>query len=268
MVYESIGASPVDWAGKPYPEIVEIAERDGSLLVVPVGSIEQHGPHLPTATDTLLVDAVAHTGAESASAGGVPVLVSPPVWTGNSAHHLPFGGTLSVDTDTLRAALRGVAETTLDNGFDAVLFLNGHGGNVATVGAAVHEIGHDHPTAEIMGLTYFELARAFIDDIRDSRPGGMGHAGEFETSLMLHLRPDLVHSDQIDGTHYTTPYEHEAGDMFASGPLTVHRPFAAYTDRGAAGDPSLATAEKGAELLDRLGDALRDLLGAVHESNQ
>jgi creatinine amidohydrolase len=81
------------WASQPYGDVVELAERDGSLLVVPVGSLEQHGYHLPVATDTLLVDAVANDAAEATDA---PVLVSPPVWTGLSPHHLPFGGTPSL----------------------------------------------------------------------------------------------------------------------------------------------------------------------------
>lgn len=264
MDYESIGSSPVDWAGKPYPEIQDLAARDGSILVVPIGSLEQHGPHLPTITDTLLVDAVAHAGAEPAAADGVPVLVTPPIWTGNSAHHLPFGGTASIEPATLQSILKEISDSTLGNGFDTILFINGHGGNVSSLGVAVNDIGRDHPETEVIGITYFELAADFIDDIRESDHGGMGHAGEFETSLMLHIRPKLVQSDLTEGTRYAKPYSYEGGDMFTNSPLTVYRPFSAYSEQGAAGKPELATAEKGAAILDGLGDALCDLLSEIH----
>lgn len=92
--------SPVAWMAKSYQEITAIAEQNGSLLIVPVGSLEQHGYHLPVSTDTLLADAVAHSGAENVHES-VPVLVTPAIWSGRSPHHLPFGGTISVETTTL-----------------------------------------------------------------------------------------------------------------------------------------------------------------------
>jgi creatinine amidohydrolase len=110
MIYDSIGSADAEWAGKPYAAIRETAEADGSVLVVPVGSIEQHGHHLPVATDTILVDAVVHGGAE-ATGDDVPLLVAPPVWSGFSPHHLPFGGTLSLEFEHLRSVLEDVARS-------------------------------------------------------------------------------------------------------------------------------------------------------------
>jgi creatinine amidohydrolase len=83
MVFDQASNS---WAGQSYEEIVQTADRDGSVVVVPVGSVEQHGHHMPVATDTILVNAVATLGAQRASDD--PVLVTPPVWTGNSPHHI------------------------------------------------------------------------------------------------------------------------------------------------------------------------------------
>lgn len=268
MVYKAIGTSPVDWAGKTYPEIKDLAEQDGSILIVPIGSLEQHGPHLPTITDTVLVDAIAHGGAEAAYDNGIPVLVTPPVWTGESAHHLPFGGTASVQSDTLRTILAEISDSTLENGFDTIFLLNGHGGNISTLGVAVTEIGRDHPDAEIMGMTYWDLARGFVEDIRESDTGGMGHAGEFETSLMLYLRPDLLHEDRVTGTRYEKPYSHEGADMFHPGSLTVYRPFSAYTEAGPAGRPELGTKDKGDELYEKLTDAFHDLLDEIHTTTR
>lgn len=264
MVYLGIGNSVVDWAGKPYPEIRDIASTAGSILVVPIGSLEQHGPHLPTCTDTVLVDAVVHAGAETAGNDGVPVLVTPPVWTGHSHHHLPFGGTASITHTTLRTVLREIAATTLEHPFDALVFVNGHGGNIATTQDATAEVGQHHPDVEIIGLTYFPLAAEYVAERRDSEIGGIAHAGELETSLMLHLRPDLVREDRIEGTHYEKPYDREGTDLLEPGTITVYRSFDAYTEKGAAGDPHLASAEKGRDFFEAYDRAFADLLAEIH----
>ena len=267
MVYDTIGATPHSWAGMTAEGVRATAEREGSLLIVPVGSVEQHGRHLPVATDTILVDAVATLAAERVG-DSVPVLVTPPIWTGNSPHHLPFGGTITIDHDTLLRTLEDVADAALENGFDALVLLNGHGGNASLVRSATTAIGRDQPDVEVLGLTYFELAARFIDEIRESDVGGMAHAGEFETSLMLHLRPDLVREDAIEGTPMDEPYEWGTRDLLAGGPLATYRPFTEYTESGAIGEPGLASAEKGAEIYRRLGDELERLLAQVHERNR
>lgn len=264
MVHSSIGRSPVDWGGKAYPEIESLAREDGSILVLPVASIEQHGYHMPTATDTILADAVAKGGAEAVS-DDLPVLVGPPITPGYSPHHMVFGGTLTLEFDTMLAAVEDIVASSLEAGFDAVLLLNGHGGNIPLINTAVTTIGKDHEEALIYGISYFYLAESFIDDLRDSEPGGMGHAGEFETSLMLHLRPDLVDTDRMDGTNMDDPHELTLNDMFDGGPLAVYHSFEYYTDSGTIGDPTHASAEKGERLYDGLTDELGSLLGEIHE---
>jgi creatinine amidohydrolase len=254
--------SDAAWATRPYGEIVDLAERGGSVLVVPVGSLEQHGYHLPVATDTLLADAVAHGAATTADA---PVLVVPPIWTGLSEHHMPFGGTVTLDRETLAAVLEGVADTALANGFDAVLLLNGHGGNAAlidTVGAAV---GADHPAVEVASLTYFALAGDIAAEVRDSERGGTGHGGEFETSLMLHLHPEFVDMDRAEGTMMDDPYAEVHQDLFDPGPLSVYRPFTEYSESGAVGAPTLGDAEKGRRLYEHVCERLATLFEAFHE---
>ena len=238
------------WATRPYGEVLAIGERPGSVLVVPVGSIEQHGYHLPVATDTLLADAIAHLGVERV-AEEIPVLVAPPVWTGHSPHHVSLGGTITTEVERLIATLADVATAGVENGFDAVVLVNGHGGNAAAIDNAVSVIGTDHPDLETVGLTYFELAKPFIDEIRESETGGMAHGGEFETSLMLDLHPDLVRMDDAEGTYLDEPYDRGIQDLLVGGPVGAYRPFEEYSDSGAIGDPNLATAEKGAELADR-----------------
>lgn len=263
---ETTGDSPA-WATRSAPEIRSIGGEDGSVAVVPVGSIEQHGNHLPVSTDTILADAMARLGAERV-ADEIPVLVTPPIWTGLSPHHMDFGGTITLSVETLLSLLGDVADSVLENGFDAVLFLNGHGGNMSVIGAAVTGIGRRFPDAQVLGLTYFQLAEPFIDEIRESDPGGMAHGGEFETSLLLYLRPDLVEMDRAEAQYLDDPYDLRRKDLFEGGPLSVYRSFAEYSETGAIGDPGLATDKKGAEIHERLGDELETLLLAIHEHNR
>ncbi|WP_458209803.1 creatininase family protein [Haladaptatus sp. NG-SE-30] len=264
MTDHHLGESAISWAGKTAPEITKLASERGSILVVPIGSLEQHGEHLPVATDTILVDAIV-TESANRVADDLPILVTPPVWTGYSPHHLPFGGTVTLDNETLRQVLTEIADSALENRFDALLLVNGHGGNASLVDDVTSAIGVAHPDHEILSLTYFELATSFVDDIRESDTGGMAHGGEFETSLLMHLHPDLVREDRIEGEYPDEPYEHASVDLVESDPLSVYRPFNAYSSSGAIGDPGLASADKGERLFDHLCDTLGDILQEIHE---
>lgn len=267
MVPSSTSFKSESWLTKTYSEITELAEKDGSILIVPIGSIEQHGEHLPVGTDTLLADAVASEGIDRIS-DTVPILGTPPVWLGRSPHHLSFGGTISTNHENFVETLSEIANTAMANEFDAVLLLNGHGGNKSLVDEAVSVIGAEFPSSEVLGLTYFELAAPFVDEIRDSDTGGMSHAGEFETSLMLYLFPELVDEDQLSGTYLDEPYELGQRDLLEGGPLSVYRPFEEYSESGAIGDPSLATVEKGERIHRLIGDELETLLEAIYERNR
>lgn len=267
MAFKEATQNSPSWPAQTAPDIRSIGSEDGSIAVIPVATIEQHGNHLPVSTDTILADAVANQGAERV-ADEVPLLVTPPIWTGLSPHHMEFGGTITLEVETMIAVLRDTAASVLDNGFDSVLFLNGHGGNMSVIGTAVTRIGREFPDAQILGLTYFQLAGSFIDQIRDSSLGGMAHAGEFETSLMLFLRPDLVDMEKAEAQYMDDPYDLRGKDLFKGGLLSIYRSFAEYSDSGAIGDPDLASAEKGEEIFERLGDEMEILLVAMWEHNQ
>lgn len=266
MLTDTLGSKPYEWAGLSYADLREIGTTDGSVVVVPVGSIEQHGHHLPVATDTILVEAMVDAGVERV-ADDIPVVVTPPVWSGFSPHHLSFGGTLSLSFDNLRAVLEDIALTAVENDFDAVLFVNGHGGNQPLIDAVVSTIGTE-TDAEVLGTTYFQLATDEVEALRDSDTGGMAHGGEFETSLMLHLRPDLVaDSEDREGELWDEHYEWGGKDLLEGGPLSVYRPFDAYSESGAIGAPTQASAEKGERIREVIGEEVAALLVAVHEHN-
>lgn len=264
MSFDTPGSGPASWAEKPYPEIKAVAASDGSVLVVPVGSLEQHGYHMPTGTDTILVDAVANLGAERVLPD-VPVLVTPPVWTGYSPHHMTFGGTVTTEHEHLLWLLEDIADSALENGFDALVLLNGHGGNRALISTATTTIGRAHPETEVLGLTYFQLAARFMEGIRESDLGGIVHAGELETSLMLHLRPELVREDEMTATMRDPDYELRGADLLDYGMLSVYGDIEDESESGALGAPELASAEKGAVVFERFGDEMEAFLTEVHE---
>jgi len=259
--------SDVSWAATPYPEIRHIAAQSGSVLVVPVGSIEQHGHHLPTVTDSALADAVATLGAQRV-ADQIPILVTPVQWLGHSPMHLDsFGGTLSQSVEQLIGVLEAIGRTGLDNGFDALVLLNGHGANGPAIDGAVSKLGAAYPDAEVLGLTYYHLVSAFAEEVRESEVGGMSHGGELETSLMLHLYPELVREEAVDDQEWERrdmAYRHAAPDMTQSGQINVYRSSDRYSASGVEGDPTAASAEAGAEIYDRIGDEFEALLEDLH----
>jgi creatinine amidohydrolase len=171
------------WDELTRDEIAALAP--GALVVLPVGSTEQHGPHLAAGTDALLAGTIARRGAELA-ARPPDVLVCPTLAYGASAHHLPFGGTLSLTVETFGLALRDLLASVAGAGFTHVLVLNGHGGNAAPCAIAVAEASRDHGIIAASVLTSDLVAGSDV-------PGPVrGHAGVFETSLVLALDPSLV----------------------------------------------------------------------------
>src|SRR5215475_8713679 len=104
-----------------------------AIVILPVGSMEQHGPHLPVGVDTILTEGVCRAAAEQAS--DVPVVVAPTVWCGMAEHHMAFGGTFTFDIPTYRAVLLAFLRSIERNGFSRVLIVNGHGGNIAALSA-------------------------------------------------------------------------------------------------------------------------------------
>jgi creatinine amidohydrolase len=176
-----------DWNRLTREEIVARAPQ--ALTVIPVGATEQHGPHLATGTDALIAASVARLAAEAATRPD-DVLLAPTLAYGASHHHLPFGGTLSLDVATFERVLLDLLVSAAASGCRRVFVVNAHGGNVAPCATAVAEASRIH------GIV---VATALIADVIE--PGTVdgpvrGHAGVFETSLVLQLDPALAHPDR------------------------------------------------------------------------
>lgn len=171
------------WSSATRDELRALAPE--ALLVLPTGTTEQHGPHLATGTDALLVEAVAERAAAQARRPRT-VLLAPTLSYGASAHHLPFGGTLSLRVETFQALLRDLLASAAASGCQRVFVLNGHGGNAAACNLAVAEAAREH------GIIAATALFSQLIDLHSLEMQIVGHAGAFETSLMLALHPDLV----------------------------------------------------------------------------
>ncbi|MDX2038988.1 MAG: creatininase family protein [Isosphaeraceae bacterium] len=219
------------------PEIRSI-RRERALVVAPIAACEQHSDHLPVFTDSILCEAVAR-GVEAALADRV--LLLPVLWLGASDHHLPFGGTLTATLPTYESMLIDLLEPLLRDGFRRAMLLNGHGGNIDPLHVALRRLDRDYPRAVLTGAAYWEIAESEIAACCSGPRKTMGHACEIETSMMLHLRPDLVRASLARDDPETTP------DSFRG--LFWARDFGRRTDHGAVGYPESASAEAGARML-------------------
>lgn len=231
---------------------IAATNREQSLVVVPIAAVEQHGPHMPTGTDTILCTAVAQ-----ALEARLPdrVLITPTVWLGASAHHLRFGATIDSALDHYIQTLCDIGRSLLGDGFLRVWFLNGHGGNIDPMKVAARMLQPLNNKALIAAASYWAVADDLLREVLDGHHKFVGHACEFETSMMLHLRPELVQASRRDAG---TLVDDNLHGVFLSRDMR-HRTREGYTGR-----PDLATAEKGKALfngiVDRLHKAAETLL--------
>ncbi len=220
------------------PELGKVS-RSGTLVVAPIGACEQHSRHLAVATDTVLVTAVAEAVERELPA---EVLLLPTQWLGASSHHLRFGGTLSADVETHIRLVIELLTPLLDNRYERLLVLNGHGGNTDTMQTALRILRPRYPQRVVAAASYWDLASAELAGLAEGPRKVMGHACEFETSMMLYLRPDLVRADAIAD-------DPPSDDPALRGLFTGEDMFQ-RTDHGAVGYPTFASAEKGRRMLE------------------
>ena len=233
------------------PEIGDLS-RDGSLIVAPIAACEQHARYLPVFTDSILVGAVAD-GLERLDPDRV--LLLPVLWLGASEHHLPFGGTLTATLPTYEQLLVELLTPPLREGFRRAMILNGHGGNIDPMRVALRRLAVAFPEAVLTGAAYWDLAEAEIAAFCLGPRDVMGHACEIETSLMMHLRPDLVRADRIADDPDITPPGLRG--------LTWARDFARRTDQGAVGHPESADPDRGRSMLEAIVRRVAEVAGHV-----
>lgn len=162
-----------------------------ALIVLPVGATEQHGPHLPVGTDTFAVQQIASDAAEVASSE-ITTILAPALPFGSSHHHLPFGGTFSFSTETYYRVLVELLESLVAGGFKKAFILNGHGGNSELIQLAARDVARANPIS-VAAAPYWTIAWDSLVAAGIHNQGKLpGHAGRFETSLVMAMRPELV----------------------------------------------------------------------------
>jgi creatinine amidohydrolase len=219
------------------PEIRRL-DRDGTLVIAPIAACEQHSRHLPVFTDSILCGAIADGLEQSLPER---ILLLPVLWLGASEHHLPFGGTLTATLSTYETLLVELLSPLLRDGFRRMMLLNGHGGNIDPLHVALRRLDVLFPGSILTGAAYWEIAQADLAELCEGPHKTMGHACELETSMILHLRPDLVRLELV-----------------RDDPPTMHRTLGAFwacdfgrsTDHGAVGYPERADGERGRRMLE------------------
>ncbi|MDG5775587.1 creatininase family protein [Haloarculaceae archaeon H-GB2-1] len=220
---------------------------DTDLAMVPVGSTEQHGPHAPLGTDTLNAETVAEAGADRYDGD---VVVTPAIPVGVAEEHRQFTGTLWVGEDTFRSYVREVVASLAHHGFDRVVLVNGHGGNISALGEVAGKIVR-RDDAYAVPFTWFDEVGEHTSD--------MGHGGPLETALVRHANPDLIREDRIEEA--VEGASDRWGDWQGRANLAFDS--AEFTENGVVGDPSEGDADLGAELLDLAAESLAELLDAL-----
>jgi creatinine amidohydrolase len=246
------------------------------LIIVPIASTEQHGPHLPLKTDSSAALEIAARVAEINN-----MLHTPVIWTGYSPQHLgtPGGGrgTITVKSSTLHSLLYDITRSLIHHGFNKIVFLNGHGSNIKIIDPLLRKIRYD--TGALVGLCkpYMERYQGIVEGIFDNPPEETPgwHASEFETSQMLSTDPDLVRMERASRSFTSIPkwlpdgFRKKDGspDIEFEGYEYFH--FAMdhheFTESGVIGNPERATAEKGAEAYRRYADHVAKALRELNE---
>ena len=232
------------------------------IVVLPIGSLEQHGHHLPMLTDSLIGAEIVRRSQEQL---GDQVLFLPYLWIGASDHHLGLPGTVSAANDTYTQLLINILESLITHGFRKIVLLNSHGGNGGPGGNAVYQVNlrhQDKPDLWIVFTSWFGIAGPQIAGIEALSQKHVTHACELETSMILHLRPELVHMEAARGANIPFESEFWSADSSGHSRVQVGRSFKQTTQTGSLGHPENATAEKGAKLFDV---AVKEVVGFLRE---
>lgn len=243
----------IRWDNLTSPELKKLAQQE-AIVLIPVGSTEQHGPHLPVGTDNLLATHMAEFIASQLTKRGTPCIVTPSIAVANSTHHMNFSGSMTLSPATYIAVLKDYCRSVAAHGFRKIFILNGHGGNIAPTQTAIIDIN-----AELGFPVYFagysngdsEAQR----DILESQ-SHMIHACECETSLMLSMDESLV-DPMYKTTRGNFGYDFEPMD---SGMVYTFHRMESHTENGVMGNSYLATKEKGNSLKMRFAAGMVSLL--------
>lgn len=252
----------VQWERMTSPEIAQAREDAKGVVVIPIGAVEVHGPHLPVGTDSIETYEIGLRAAKQVS-----VVITPLIWVGNSRSFMDFPGTISVNPDTLKNYARDVALSLIYQGFDKLVLLDGHGGNYGILDLLIEEI-HLQSEALICHVRVWELATI---PKPDGVPDYDGHGGSSETAVMRVLTSEDVDEDafidsppDIEITDYGSVFPSPSGS-YSKGPAVFPLSMGEMVEHGHHGDPKWGSKERGEELLKVKVEALAEFLRALKD---
>ncbi|MGH2573496.1 MAG: creatininase family protein [Actinomycetota bacterium] len=243
-----------------WPE-VRRAAGEHRVALIPVGTLEDHGPHLPVDTDVRIITEICRRAAEEAPD---EIVLLPTIPHGYDPHHMDFPGPISIGWDTFAKYCKDVGTSLAHHGFKRILYLNGHGSNQNLVEMAARLVMIDYPEVLAAAAFYLQSQEGVkaVEEIRTSEFGGMAHADELETSIYLFIDPDAVDMDKAVDEHGYPAGENARLEWWADGPLRLMPWWSSFSRTGVQGSPTLATAEKGKAFMDA---AVAECVGYVRE---
>ncbi|HUS05765.1 MAG TPA: creatininase family protein [Bryobacteraceae bacterium] len=240
-----------------WPEIRE-AVAQNRVAVLPIGTVEQHGPHLPLVTDVLTAGEMSRLAVERIPSEAI---LMPPVYYSFNEHHMDFPGTISVNGETVIRYVTDIGCSLARHGFRKILLVNGHGSNVPFLDIAARNITLQSDAICAMASWWSLIPKPLFDELRESEyPGGMAHGCELETSVLLYLRPDLVQFEKAERDITFTPSEHFYWDLQAPSPIFFQEWFSRYSRTGTVGDPTKATRDKGEKFVNAVAERMVRLI--------
>jgi creatinine amidohydrolase len=243
-----------------WPELTALPDRENTVIVLPCGAIEQHGPHLPCSVDSVIASGVIGKALERLPAD-VHAYAMAPITYGKSEEHLHFPGTMTLTGTTLLSTVVEIGESVYRSGFRKLLLANGHGGQPQVLEMAARELRLRHGDFVVVPHGVSRLPNASSRQVSEREKRLSMHAGHSETALMLALAPDTVRMDRAVANF---PPEFPIKLLSADG-----RPACAWASRdfgpsGVIGDPTTATQEQGLEILSTLADSWAQVLTELY----
>jgi len=250
------------YADLTWPEVKQ-AVAEGKVILLPVGSTEQHGPHLPMKVDWLCCSEVVRMAAERVRGNA---LVMPTIYYGFQEHTMDFPGTISIRDENFVNYVYDVCRSVVHHGFQKIIIVNGHGSNIPFLDAVVRRVNNYHPSTLCALVSWWDLVfqvgerKEEMKKLRESEfPGGMSHACELETSALLFLEPGLVQMEKAVKEIRPKTSEFIWGDIMVGAwrsPAQTVTLTSRGTKTGIMGDPTVATAEKGKKWLEAAAENL------------
>ncbi len=228
-----------------WEEMSEVLKKTDTVII-PVGSTEQHGPHLPLAADTIQVVEMARETVARLAQEGITVVAGPTISLGVAPYHMPFPGTISLRSETLKAVIEDVCHSLYRHGFRRFALLLGHGGNLATMQVVTQDLATALPEAKFATLNWLPYSESKYPEFIRSKKNE-GHSGEGETARVLVTHPNLVQMKRARVYYSQEADEAEDKDhpLMGGGISQGTVSWKAFAPYGSVGDPTLATVETG-----------------------